>query len=114
MMGITYLKFNESGFLVEKDSEYFPCLPYFTDKKTLKSSMNLLKEHIKKHERFFIDESIDSRTYYVLNYIINDKIYIHLGFSKYVVSLEEYDDHITPERDINYVHSLIDTFYSYL
>ena len=111
---MTYLKFDKSGFLIEKDSETSPRFPYFKDKETLKSSLELLKEHIKKHERFFVNESIYSHSYYVLNYIINDKIYIHLGFSKYVVSLEEYDDYITPERDINYVHSLIDTFYSYL
>jgi hypothetical protein len=114
MTGITYLKFNECGFLIEKDSECFPCLPYFTDMKTLKSSLDLLKEHIKKHKRFFVDERRDRVSYHALNYKIDSLIYIHIGLHRYVVSLEETDDYITPERDINYVYRLIDSFTSCL
>ena len=114
MIEITYLKFNESGFLIEKESELFPSLPYFTDMKTLKSSLDLLKEHIKKHKRFFVDERADPRSYHVLNYRIDSIIYIHIGIYRYLVSLEERDDYVTPERDINYVYRLIDSFASCL
>ena len=113
-MNLIYLKFNESGFLIVDEDEVAPTLPYFSDKETFKSSLELLKEHIKKHERFFVDYRMESKFFNALNYIIDDKIYIHIGLHRYVVSLEEIDDHITPEKDIEYVYRLIDSFYSCL
>jgi len=106
------LKFNGAGFIVEKNSGYVDS-PYFSDRDTLILSLELLKEYIRKYSVFYVKEE-NYYKYTSLTFRIDDRISIYIGLTKYTIYIDETDDYITPEKDINYVHSLIDTFATYL
>ena len=105
----TYLKFNSDSILVRKCSGINEEPPYFTDKPTILSSLELIEEDLKKYKKVFSYKEV----YLGISQFVEYKLGSHLLFGTFDKTLTLYFDSTGfghQELDISYAVSYLNAF----